>query len=401
MSGGGGGGGGGAILIANSDLGDTYQSADDYDNDGREDPYDVCVRAYDPGQEDREGDGVGDACDNCLDVANADQIDFDGDGIGNACDDDIDGDSIANTIDNCPEVPNPIMGDDTAQHDLDADGIGDACDADIDGDGQDNLEDDCPMNASISGGEADRELCYPDTDGDGVGDYGPGTPDLCPAAFDPDQLDTDSDGFGDACDQDVDGDGELNGLDNCQEMANEDQADADRDGLGDACDPTYCYVVFGDAENCLNPEAALAAYAPALLTDVGSEIRMPIFVNRNGQALSYQWRVVSAPSGSNATVVHSDGETNTDVNHEYLYASDAIAAFTPDQPGTYQIRVTVETMGADNITGEVGARAEYLTTVDANGEASSTGGCSIGGGETASGTAFLFACVALLWRRRR
>ena len=89
------------------------------------------------------------------------------------------------------------------------------------------------------------------------------------------------------------------------------------------------------------------------------------------------------------------------MNHEYLYASDAIAAFTPDQPGTYQIRVTVETMGADNITGEVGARAEYLTTVDANGEASSTGGCAVGGGESAGGAAFLFACVALLWRRRR
>ena len=37
MSGGGNAGGGGSILIANSDLGDTYQSADDYDDDGVED----------------------------------------------------------------------------------------------------------------------------------------------------------------------------------------------------------------------------------------------------------------------------------------------------------------------------------------------------------------------------
>ena len=33
MSGGGGGGGGGAVLIANTDLGDTYQHADDFDED--------------------------------------------------------------------------------------------------------------------------------------------------------------------------------------------------------------------------------------------------------------------------------------------------------------------------------------------------------------------------------
>ena len=37
MSGGGNAGGGGAILINNTDLGDTYQSADDYDDDGVED----------------------------------------------------------------------------------------------------------------------------------------------------------------------------------------------------------------------------------------------------------------------------------------------------------------------------------------------------------------------------
>ena len=34
---GGGGGGGGSVLIANTDLGDTYQNADDFDDDGIED----------------------------------------------------------------------------------------------------------------------------------------------------------------------------------------------------------------------------------------------------------------------------------------------------------------------------------------------------------------------------
>jgi MYXO-CTERM domain-containing protein len=401
MSGGGGGGGGGAILIANSDLGDTYQSADDYDNDGHEDPYDLCIRVFDPGQEDRDADGLGDACDNCLEIANEEQLDFDGDSLGNACDDDIDGDSVSNELDNCAMVPNPILAEATEQADLDGDGLGDACDNDIDGDGQDNLEDDCPMNASISGGEADRELCYPDTDGDGVGDYGPGTPDLCPTSYDPNQYDLDADGIGDACDHDIDGDGRVNGLDNCSEEQNMDQADADRDGLGDACDPTYCFVVFGDETNCLNPEAALSAYVPALLADVGTEIRMPFFVNRNGQSLSYQWRVISSPNGSSATIQNSDGATATDESHEYIYSSDSVATFRPDEPGTYEIRITVETDGPDNVTGEIGARTEFLTTVDANGESTSAGGCAVGGTTPAGSAAFLLALAALVARRRR
>ena len=99
---GGGGGGGGSILIANTDLGDTYQHADDYDDDGVEDPSDNCMRYPNPDQIDRDGDGVGDSCDNCMTTWNKDQIDTDGDGYGDFCDDDTDGDGFLDHEDDCP-----------------------------------------------------------------------------------------------------------------------------------------------------------------------------------------------------------------------------------------------------------------------------------------------------------
>jgi len=51
-----------------------------------------------------------------------------------------------------------------------------------------------------------------------------------------DQLDTDNDGFGNACDDDDDNDGITDDNDNCPLMANPDQEDADNDGIGDICD---------------------------------------------------------------------------------------------------------------------------------------------------------------------
>lgn len=78
----------------------------------------------------------------------------------------------------------------------------------------------------------------PDRDGDGVND----DHDNCPVTVNGDQLDTDGDGIGDACEAlgapDADCDGRPDTADNCVSVWNVSQADDDRDGVGNPCDPT-------------------------------------------------------------------------------------------------------------------------------------------------------------------
>jgi hypothetical protein len=125
---------------------------------------------------------------------------------------DDDGDGVADGVDICPG------GDDKI--DTDEDGVPDYCDS-------------CPNDP------------YNDVDDDGTcGDV-----DNCPNTANSDQLDTDGDASGDACDPDDDNDGVcdlpslpendgvcVNGPDNCQFSANPDQTDTDGNGIGDVCE---------------------------------------------------------------------------------------------------------------------------------------------------------------------
>jgi predicted CxxxxCH...CXXCH cytochrome family protein len=147
----------------------------------------------------------------------------------------VDGDGVADTEDNCPTVYNPF------QIDTDGDGKGDGCDP-------------CPTDIDN------------DSDGDGICNGATflapktGIHDNCPTVSNANQANIDGDGIGDACDvcpddpnNDSDGDGicvgarfngpKIGGNDNCVTTPNTDQLDSDCNGVGDACNtPAYSYT---------------------------------------------------------------------------------------------------------------------------------------------------------------
>jgi hypothetical protein len=73
--------------------------------------------------------------------------------------------------------------------------------------------------------------CDEDIDGDGI----PNDQDNAPGVPNPDQADTDKDNIPDVVDTDMDNDGVPNSADNCPNVANPDQVDADNNGVGDTC----------------------------------------------------------------------------------------------------------------------------------------------------------------------
>ena len=399
--GGGGGGGGGSILINNTDVGVTYQFADDYDDDGVEDPYDVCPFDSNRDQLDGDGDGVGDVCDNCPDVDNADQADLDGDGMGDVCDADQDEDGVANDADNCPINPNP---DQTNTDGLEG---GDACDADMDGDGVPNLEDDCPKVADVTAEEGGIDLCSPDDDGDQIRNIH----DNCPQVANYEQEDADGDGKGDKCDSDNDDDGVTNGDDNCPMVANVDQVDADRDGVGDACDDKYCLVVYGDADNCLDPSLAFAVHTPSFTKVApGSDVPITLFANRENAEINYTISIEKAPNGSSASVAKPVGAVNSSRSYMYQYTEETVPVVTPDEPGTYLVKLHAQMIGTDPVTGVENPSAETYAEIVAEGDAlkdGSAGGCSVaatGSRSTGIGSILVFGLLLLglavrRWRR--
>jgi hypothetical protein len=248
----------------------------DADGDGINDTTDLCPNeagtAFAGGCLDIDQDGVPDDCmsattgacviDACLDSAGP----ANADPTKNGCpviNDDLDNDGIPNDHDNCAVVPN------ADQLDNDQDGLGNACDPTRDG--SPPVSEDTDQDG-ISDSDEIASLLYPsmsplkaDSDGDGICD-GPasitdangvfictpnpktGLGDNCPIVSngpntpgitsDDVQKDSNGNGIGDACEDDMDGDTILDEKDNCAIIPNSGQEDSDKDGTGDVCETT-------------------------------------------------------------------------------------------------------------------------------------------------------------------
>jgi hypothetical protein len=180
--------------------------------------------------------------DTCEENADGSELDddngyLDGDGSKDSCEEnlpcsatfitadptgDYDSDSILNDTDNCPCSYNPT------QNDLDADGVGDVY-------GSENGCDNCPGVSNPA-------------DIDNNGDTLTGETTFSDGYLDGDvrQTDSDTDGYGDACDEvedecgtnDRDDDGINDYCDNCIYTYNPSQDITDGNDAGDACTPT-------------------------------------------------------------------------------------------------------------------------------------------------------------------
>jgi len=96
--------------------------------------------------------------------------------------------------------------------------------------------DNCPPNSNIQQIDTDHDgfgnACDGDDDGDGIED----SIDNCPLVANDTQQDGDGDGIGNVCDFDTDGDGIPDNVDNCPSASNAEQSNVDGDDDGDACD---------------------------------------------------------------------------------------------------------------------------------------------------------------------
>jgi MYXO-CTERM domain-containing protein len=207
----------------------------DTDGDGLSNGEEAAL-GTDPNSSDTDGDGIDDGDEVTGGTDPLDACDPN-DTVG-ACDADDDG------LTNAEE---DTAGTDPLQPDTDRDGVNDG--DEVDG-GSDPL-DPCDPDSTVTVCDADgdglsdddeddlgTDPADPDTDGDGVNDG--------------DEVDGDSDPL-DPCDPnaeagpcDADGDGVPFSADNCPDVDNPDQLDSDGDGIGDACeDPLEGITVAG------------------------------------------------------------------------------------------------------------------------------------------------------------
>ena len=169
----------------------------------------------------------------------------------------------------------------------------------------------------------------------------------------------------------------------------------------------------GDEGNCLDPEAGLKVYSPAIAAQTGEDVMLRLFANRRNQAMRFNWTILRAPEGSRYAMANAEGTVTISTPFEYRYLEDEIPTFTPDVPGEYEVRVQVETIWEDRVSSQIGQTAEYSTVVNASGESveldgsgdveADAAGCQTAGAGGAGGAAGLglLSLLGLVGLRRR
>jgi len=154
---------------------------------------------------DADADGICDESDDCLLVPNPSQLDSDFDGYANACDPDYDNDGIVASRDFASLVAGlaSSYADPVYRAVLDADGDGVVGDPELDLFRVHFGGAPGPSGLACAGSVPCTACDGPDSDGDGVCD----ALDTCTATPNPSQLDSDLDGYGNACDSDHTNDG--------------------------------------------------------------------------------------------------------------------------------------------------------------------------------------------------
>ncbi len=236
------------------------------------------------GRPDTDMDGIADDEDNCPLMANNSQKDSDEDGIGDVCEDDLDGDGVPDDIDCDPRDSSIVLTIGSICDDGDSLTINDVVtidciclgNLDSDGDGIADNEDNCPADANAdqadSDGDGIGDFCDTDDDNDGVLDNVDCAPLDSTIMTQPGGICDDGDDstindvINGACEcqgeNDLDGDGIANSIDNCPAIANADQADFDGDGSGDLCDTD-------DDNDGINDELDCAPFDASIATTVG------------------------------------------------------------------------------------------------------------------------------------
>ena len=183
---------------------------------------DLCRNVPNPGQQDDgDNDGVADMCDNCPSVPNGRSpvpgVCASGE-VGKICWYNFqcgDGASCS---------PTPKIGTCTEGN------VGALCAAH----GACGPGGYCSMDQENADGDSFGDACDEDDDNDGILDG----PDNCRTVHDPNQQDTDGDGIGDACNGNIDADGDnwADSVDNCPQAHNSTQLDLNNNGIGDDCE---------------------------------------------------------------------------------------------------------------------------------------------------------------------